>query len=136
MSRSLLVYDGRARWLRAVADAVTRCSDVTPVPWESDAIQAFLRAQFDSRPFAFMLIDDDTVHVGSETVERVLRRRGVSAPVSGLFGRVYPFAAGPLGRLFHGREPADLDGSFPLTEGARAHIDPLRSARTIPVDAE
>jgi hypothetical protein len=136
MTRSLLVYDGRTRWLRTLADAVTRCSDVTPVPWESDAIQAFLGAQFGSHPFAFMLIDDDTVHVGSETVERVLRRRGLSAPVSGLFGRAYPLAAGPIGRLFHGREPSDLDGSFPLTEDARAHVDPLRHARTIPVDTE
>jgi hypothetical protein len=136
MSRPLLVYDGRTRWLRAVADTVTRCSDVTPVPWESDAIQAFLRAQFGSCPFAFMLIDDDTVHVGSETVERVLRRRGVGASVSRLFGRAYPLAAGPVGRLFHGREPADIDGSFRLTEEAKAHIDPLRYARTIPVDTE
>jgi hypothetical protein len=134
MSRAILVYDGGNRWFRAVADAFGRCTDdLVAVPWQSDAVQAFLEAQFGSRPFAFILVDGDRVHVGSETVERVLRKRGFGG-VSRLCKAMYPVAGPPFGRLVHGREPADIDGSFALAPEARDHIDPLRRYRTIPVE--
>jgi hypothetical protein len=136
MVRSILVYDGSNRWFRAVADSFTRCSDdVVAIAWQSDAVQAFLQAQFDARPFAFILVDGDEVHVGSETVETVLEKGGVATGVSRLFKRLYPVAADPFGRLVHGQKPASIDGTFRLTEEARAHIDPLRRYRTIPVES-
>jgi hypothetical protein len=135
MARSILVYDGSNRWFRAVADTFSRCSDdIVTVPWQSDAVQSFLEAQFGARPFAFILVDGGEVHVGSETVETVLRKRGVTRGVSRLFKRLYPVAGPPFGRLVHGREPASLDGTFSLDDDAREHIDPLRHYRTIPVD--
>jgi hypothetical protein len=136
MSRSILVYDGRTRWFRLAAEAFSRCADdIVAVPWESEAVQSFLEAQFGDRPFAFILIEGDRVHVGSETVEAVLRRRGVTTAVSRFFKRVYPVAGPPFGRLVHNQEPADLDGTFPLADGAREHIDPLRRYQTIPVES-
>jgi hypothetical protein len=135
MHRALLVYDGSRRPFRAVADAVAATADgLRPVPWESAPIQAFLEAQFDGRPFAFVLIEGDRVHVGSETLFRVLRRRGVAAPVARAVKRLYPVAAGPFGRVVHGQAPADIDGTFPLADAARAHVDPLRRAYDVPVE--
>ena len=137
MSRSLLVYDGSTPWLRAAANQLTcGVEGLEAVPWQADAIQSFLEAQFGGRPFVFMLVDGDGVHVGSETVERVLRRRGVNAGVARALARMYPTAAKPVGRAIHGREPADIDGTFELTREARAVVDPLRTARTIPVSTE
>lgn len=137
MHRALLVYDGSHRLFRAAADAVAaRADGLRPVPWESAPIQAFLDAQFGGRPFAFVLIEGDRVHVGSETVFRVLRRRGVAAPIARSLQRLYPVAAGPFGRVVHGRAPADVDGTFPLADAARAHVDPLRQAYDVPVEEE
>ena len=137
MVRSILVYDGSNRWFRAVADSFTRCSDdVVAIAWQSDAVQAFLQAQFDARPFAFILVDGDEVHVGSETVETVLEKGGVATGVSRLFKRLYPVAADPFGRLVHGQEPDDLHGAFPLDAAASDHLAPLRESVEIPVEPE
>lgn len=53
-----------------------------------------------------------------------------------LLKRMYPAAAAPMGRLIHGREPADIHGTFSLDSTARTHIEPLRRATQIPVDEE
>ncbi|WP_318569638.1 hypothetical protein [Salinigranum marinum] len=135
MTRSLLVYDGSNALFRTAAEAATRySSDVLTVPWQTAEIQAFLDAQFGSRPFAFVLVEGDSVHVGGDTVERLLRRRGISGPVVRFLTRAYPTVAAPFGRAVHGREPADIHGTFPLDDDARAHLDPLRRGYTIPVE--
>jgi len=135
VTRSLLVYDGSNALFRTAAEAATRCSsDLIAVPWQTDEIQAFLAAQFGSRPFAFVLVEGDSVHVGGDTVERLLRRRGVSTAVVRLLTGTYQTVADPFGRAVHGREPADIHGTFPLDDDARAHVDPLRRGYTIPVE--
>lgn len=132
MSRPLLVYDGRHPLFRRAVAAFTRGTDLRPVPWKSPAVQRFLAAQFDEPPFAFCLVEDGVVHVGSETVERALARH-VDGPLPGLLADAYPATAAPLGRLIHGREPSPLDGTFDLRPEASAHLDPLRRSGSIPV---
>ena len=137
MTQSLLVYDGSTDLFRRAAETVTRCgTDITPVPWESESIQAFLRAQFDDPPFAFILIEGESVHVGEAAVKEALEGLDVASPVARLAEQVYPTAAGPFGRLVHGQAPADVHGTFPLTEAAKTHIEPLRRVHTIPVEPE
>jgi hypothetical protein len=106
------------------------------VPWDAREIQAFLDAQFGSRPFAFVLIEEDTVHVGEETVARLLRSRGVPESLTRALTRAYPVVAAPFGRVVHGRAPADIHGTFPLDDDARTQVEPLRRGYTIPVEAE
>ncbi|GCF13487.1 hypothetical protein Harman_14220 [Haloarcula mannanilytica] len=137
MTQSLLVYDGSTDLFRRAAETVTRCAtDITPVPWESDAIQAFLRAQFDDPPFAFILIQGESVHVGETAVKEALDGLNVADPIARLVKQLYPTAAAPFGRVVHGQVPADIHGTFPLDEQAKAHIEPLRRVHTIPVEAE
>ncbi len=134
MSRPLLVYDGSRPAFRSAAALFTRRTDLRPVQWGSPAVQSFLVAQFDDRPFVFCLVERDTVHVGRESVEHTLRARGAPESVVRALGRVYPEVAGPFGRVLHGREPADIAGSFPLTETAREALAPLRESHRIPVE--
>lgn len=137
MTRSLLVYDGSRELFRAVADALASRSDhLEPVPWSQETVQRFLEAQFGHQPFAFILIEGDSIHVGAETVERVLRDQGLPESVTGLVKRAYPAVADPFGRAVHGQEPADIDGTFPLEDEARPYVETLRQRHTIPVDAE
>ncbi|MEF8786116.1 MAG: hypothetical protein V5A45_09305 [Haloarculaceae archaeon] len=137
MTQSLLIYDGSNSVFRSAADAVSRrLSGVKLVPWQSGAVQRFLDAQFDDRPFAFILIDGDSVHVGADTVERVLEKQQVNRAVVDFVTRTYPSAAGPFGRVVHGAEPADLHDTFALTAAAREHLDPLRQSYDIPVETE
>ncbi|MFC7177152.1 hypothetical protein [Halosegnis marinus] len=132
---SVLIYDGRRRLFRAVARAVgSRLDSVRVVGWQTDAAQRFLDAQFDARPFAFLLVDDEEVHAGGRTLARLLRDHGAGDRLAARVERLYGRAAGPMGRLLHGQEPADLDGSFRLTEEARGLLPRLRGQGTaIPV---
>ncbi|QHS18214.1 hypothetical protein GWK26_14220 [haloarchaeon 3A1-DGR] len=135
MKQSLLVYDGSNPLFRVAVTAATRRSDdVVAVRWDSDPIQAFLEAQFDGRPFAFMLIEDDSVHVGAETVGRVLGRLGLADSLVDGLKRSYAAWGASVGRLIHGRTVADLDGTFPLSAAAAAHLTDLRQVREIPVE--
>jgi hypothetical protein len=137
VTQSLLVYDGSTDLFRRAAETVTRCAaDITPVPWESAPIQAFLQAQFDETPFAFILIAGDSVHVGETAVKEALESLDVAPSVARLAEQLYPSAAEPFGRVVHGQAPADLHGTFPLDEQAKAHIESLRRVHTIPVEPE
>lgn len=133
--RALLIYDGQSPVFRRAMAAFTRGTDLRPVPWESRPVQRFLEAQFGGQPFAFLLVEDDVVHAGSETVTRALRRR-FDGDLPDRLAAVYPRMAEPFGRLFHGRAPADLDGTFDLKPEAVARLDPLRREGTIPVTDE
>ena len=137
MSRSLLVYDDSTEWLRAAADLVASAAeDVRPVPWNADAVQAFLDAQFDDRPFALVLVEADTVYVGKAAVERLLQQYGVDGELARVLKRLYPPFSAPFGRLVHGQEPDDLHGAFPLDAAASDHLAPLRESVEIPVEPE
>lgn len=136
MTRSILVYDDSTEWLRAAADLVASAEDAKAVPWETPAVQSFLDAQFDDRPFALCLIEADEVHVGKAAVERLLEQHGFDEELAQLLTRAYPPFSAPFGRLVHGREPADLHGTFPLAEDAAAELAPLRERYEIPVEPE
>lgn len=134
MKQSLLVYDGSNSVFRAAAEAATRRSDgVVAVRWDARPVQAFLEAQFDSRPFAFILVEGESVHVGKETVGRILSRMGLADPLVAGLKRAYATGGAPFGRLIHGRTVADLDGTFPLSAEAASHLADLRQVREIPV---
>ncbi|WP_299263662.1 hypothetical protein [Halorientalis sp.] len=136
MKQSLLIYDGSNSLFRAAAEATTRRLDeVVAVRWSAEPVQAFLEAQFDDRPFAFILVEGDSVHVGEATVGRVLGLIGLAdALVDGL-KRAYAVGGAPVGRLVHGRTVADLDGTFPLSAAAATHLADLRQVREVPVEA-
>ncbi|WP_299233066.1 hypothetical protein [Natronomonas sp.] len=129
MSDSFLIYDGRNRLFRAVARRVERFSGtVRLVPWRAAPARRFFEAQFGDHVFAFALIDPDAdaVHVGTRTVRRLLRDRGVPEVVVAGAERAYAAAGDRFGRLVHGRAPADIDGTFPIADAARPHLGSLR----------
>lgn len=135
MSRPLLVYDGSSEPLRAAARAFERGSDdFRVVRWESEPIQAFLAAQFDDPPFALLVVEGDSVHVGDAAVQRIFEREGVPDALAAPIAAAYPAVAGPFGRLVHGRAPADRHETVPLTDAAREHLRPLRESHDIPVE--
>ena len=134
VQKSLLIYDGSNPLFRAAMEAATHRSDeVVAVRWDAEPIQAFLDAQFDDRPFAFIFVEGDSVHVGEETVGRILGRLGVADTLVEGLKQAYVVGSEPFGRLVHGRTVADLDGTFPLSAAAAAHLADLRRVRTIPV---
>ena len=130
MSQLLLIYDGKNRGFQRLARWVAGRSDgLTLVPWRADGARRFLTEQFGDHLFAFVMVDVDAgvVHAGSETVGLLLRKWGAPAAVAALAERAYAVVGDPLGRLLHGRRPADIDGSFPLTEAARPHVELLQA---------
>jgi len=134
MQDSLLVYDASRSVFRRVAARFTAGTTLRPIPWEAPPVQTFLTAQFGGRPFAFLLVEGDRVHAGEEAVVRVLRSRGLPPGLAEAVGGLYPTLASPVGRLLHGRVPADIDGSFALTDEAREALAPVRDLNRIPVE--
>jgi len=129
MSDSFLVYDGRNRLYRAAAKQVARLSgEIRLVPWRSESTRQFIEAQFGDHLFVFMLIepDADVVHAGRETVHRLLCDRGVPRDFVNAAERTYGALSDSVGRVIHGQAPADVNGTFPLAEDARPHLESLR----------
>lgn len=129
MADSFLVYDGRNRLFRRGARGVARrSSGLRLVPWEAEGTRRFFEAQFGEHLFAFVLIEPDAglVHAGGETVRRLLTDRGIPPRLAGAAERTYGALADPFGRVVHGQVPADLEGSFPIAEAARPHVEALR----------
>lgn len=123
------MYDGQTKPFRILARWLTSQSTrLTLVPWRATETQKFLTKQFGDHLFAFVLVDVDenVVHAGSETVSSLLRTRGVPEPIVMSAKRAYLTTADPFGQVVHGRRPADIDGSFPLTEEARPHAEALQ----------
>ena len=134
VKKSLLVYDGsNALFRTAAAAATSRSDELAAVRWGSEPVQAFLDAQFDARPFAFIFVEGDSVHVGTETVGRLLGRLGVADPVVDGLKRAYAVGGDPFGRVVHGRTVANIDGTFPLSPEAATHLEDLRQVHEIPV---
>lgn len=130
MSQSLLIYDGGTRLFRRLARWVAGRSDgLTLVPWRADGVRRFLTEQFGDHLFAFVMVDVEAgvVHAGGETVGRLLRRWGAPETAAALAERTYAAVGDPLGQVLHGRRPADVDGSFPLAETARPHVETLQA---------
>jgi hypothetical protein len=137
VKKSLLVYDGSNSLFRAAARAVTRRSDeVVAVRWGSEPVQALLDAQFDARPFAFILVEGDSVHVGTETVGQLVSRMGLPDSLADGLKRAYAVGGGPFSRVVHGRTVADIDGTFPLSPEAAAHLADLRQVRVVSADGD
>jgi len=133
--RSLLVYDGSNPLFRAAAEAATgRSADLSAVRWDAEPVQAFLEAQFDDRPFAFIVVDGDSVHVGEAAVEWLAERSAVAAPVVAALKAAYATGGAAVGRLLHGRAVADLSGTFELSAEAAPYLRSLRVVREIPVE--
>lgn len=129
MSDSFLVYDGRNRLFQAAAKQVARLSgNLRLVPWRSKSTRAFIEAQFGDHLFVFVLIDPETdeVHAGGRAVRRLLCDRGVPRRLVGAAQRTYEAVGDPFGQVVHGQAPADVDGTFPLAEDARPHLESLR----------
>ncbi|MFB6205951.1 MAG: hypothetical protein ABEJ05_05425 [Haloglomus sp.] len=129
MSDSLLVYDGGNGLFRSGARQLSRLSDgLLLVPWRAEDTRRFLEAQFGDHLFAFVLIDPDAglVHAGGETVRRLLWERGAPRAVAVAAERTYSAVGDPFGRAVHGREPADIDGTFDIVDSARPHLDSLK----------
>lgn len=128
---SVLIYDGRNAAFRSVVDVFTyRMEDVVSVPLESDLAQRFLEAQFGGRPFVFVFVEGDSVHVGDAAVRRTLTARGIDASVARSFERLYSKFGDSFGRIVHGEAPAEINGTFTVHPDARRHLESIRCRQT------
>ncbi|MFN4218746.1 MAG: DCC1-like thiol-disulfide oxidoreductase family protein [Candidatus Bipolaricaulia bacterium] len=77
MATKLLIYDGACGYCRGFARLVRvldRRKRFALLPYESDAAQELLRAQFgENVGFAMFLFDEDSVSWGREAAQRIVR---------------------------------------------------------------
>ena len=125
---SVLVYDGECPFCSAAASALRRLPDVGAIPWENDAAQAFLRAQFGTVPFALVLADHDQcrVYFGREAACELCERAGLPVLIADIVGDNYESLADAV-RTITGVDPESdpYHGTGPLSDGARDRFDRL-----------
>lgn len=126
--RRVLVFDGDCPFCSAAASAMRRLDDVGAVPWEDEAAQRFLEAQFDDTPFVLAFVDGvaGRVWVGREAARELCERAGVPVLVQDLVGDNYETLADAI-RTVSGLErgPDEYHGDYPLSADATAVFDEL-----------
>ena len=128
---SVLVYDGDCPFCSAASSALRRTRGVGIVPWEDEAAQRFLAAQFEDAPFALVFVNGSAgqVYVGREAARELCERAGLPVLVSDLVGENYESIADAV-RTVSGLddEPDPYHGSFPLADAAVGRFEGLVAA--------
>ncbi|MFB6103061.1 MAG: DUF393 domain-containing protein [Haloplanus sp.] len=88
---AVLIYDGDCPFCSAASSALRRLDGVGVVPWEDEAAQSFLEAQFGEVPFALVFVDprEETVYVGREAASELCDRAGLPVLVRDIVGDNY-----------------------------------------------
>lgn len=130
--RSVLIYDGECAYCSAAATALRRLPTTGVVPWEHEAAQAFLEAQFGEPPFAMFLVDleDGTVAAGRSAARELSERAGVPMLVADLLGDNYERLADAIQRSIGGRSPDPYHDTFPIGDDALPLADRLADVAT------
>jgi predicted DCC family thiol-disulfide oxidoreductase YuxK len=136
----VLIYDGDCPFCSVAASAIRRVEDVAAVPWENDAAQRFLAAQFGETPFALALADagEETVYLGRSAARELAERAGMPALVRNLVDGNYESLADAVQTVSGSDQEVDLyHGTTAFTEAAReAHPALADTARGEPATVE
>jgi hypothetical protein len=125
---SVLIYDGDCAYCSAASKALRRLGDVEPVPWEEEAAQRFLRAQFGEEPFAMFLVDSEreVVYAGRSAAGELAERAGAPSLAGDLVSSEYDGISKVVGLASRRqREPADYHGTYDLRERATEEAEAL-----------
>lgn len=137
---SVLIYDGDCVYCSGAAKALRRLGDVGSVPWENEAAQEFLDAQFGETPFAMFLIDldEEIIYAGRKAAGELADRAGMPSLASDLVSSEYGTISKVIGIASRReREPADYHGLYDLRDRARGPAGELaEEARETTVSAD
>jgi len=126
--RAVLIYDGDCPFCSAASSALRRLEAVGVVPWQDEAAQTFLDAQFGDAPFALVFVDpnEGTVYVGREAARELSDRAGLPALVQDLVGDNYESIADAI-RTVTGtdRSVEAYHDTLPLADAARERYPAL-----------
>nr|WP_223301806.1 DCC1-like thiol-disulfide oxidoreductase family protein [Haladaptatus sp. R4] len=97
---AILVFDGDCPFCSAAASVLRRVRGVGAIPWDAEAAQSFLEAQFDATPFALVFADNEEgrVYVGREAARELCERAGVPVLIRDVVGDNYESIATPSER--------------------------------------
>lgn len=134
---AVLVFDGDCPFCSAAASALRRVRGVGAIPWDTEAAQSFLEAQFDATPFALVFADDEEgrVYVGREAARELCERAGVPTLIRDVVGDNYESIADAI-RTMSGMDgnPDPYHGVYPMADDARERFDVLATnADSMPI---
>ncbi|MCO8247048.1 MULTISPECIES: DUF393 domain-containing protein [unclassified Haladaptatus] len=134
---AVLVFDGDCPFCSAAASALRRVRGVGAIPWDAEAAQSFLEAQFDAIPFALVFADSEEgrVYVGREAARELCERAGVPVLIRDVVGDNYESIADAI-RTVTGvdGDPDPYHGVYPMAVDARERFDALAaSADSMPI---
>ena len=129
-TRSVLIFDGDCPFCSAAATALRQLDDAGAIPWNDEAAQRFLEAQFGETPFVLAFVDADAerVWVGREAARELCERAGLPVLVGDVVGDNYESIADAVRRVTGvDGEPDPYHGAFSLAADAATRFDALAS---------
>ena len=127
----VLIFDAECPYCTVAASTLRTIDDLQLIGWDTPAAQRFLRAQFETVPFAMALVEpvDARVYVGRTAAARLARRAGSPALVGTLVRTQYDRIADAVGRLSGRTRAVDaISGQHELTAAAEASLEELLTA--------
>ena len=130
---SVLIYDGECPYCSIAARALQQTEDIGAISWYDDSVAPFLRAQYDSEPFAMVLVDSERerVYAGRSAAEELADRAGLPGIVGSLVRDNYETIASVVGLASgRGRDPDEYHAVSRLTAAASDRYEALAAAAT------
>lgn len=127
MERTFVVYDKRFGFYGNIADVVSnKIGDNTIfIQWENPVIQNIITDRFGYPAFVFIVIDDNVMYVGREGIDKFSDIADIPDRSSVIISKIYDNFSSSIGRIIHGREPADIHDKFEITSEEKEKLQTL-----------
>ncbi len=136
---AVMIFDGECPFCSAAATALRRLDTVGVVPWEDEAAQSFLDAQFGEVPFLLALVDpaEDTIYLGRTAARELCERAGLPEIVGSLVRDNYETVADAVQRTATSEATLDrYHGTVSISEPATDHLESLFGQATGAIPGE
>lgn len=134
MYDALVIYDAECSYHEKISSAFESADALKTVDINDESVQEFLDTQFNWQPYAFIVIDGDTVYVGEHATEQLVTRLGVPGPVTQLAqSRASPVSS-VVSTLVRKKDTDPVHGEFPLQPDARDYVESVMEGTSVSIN--
>lgn len=127
MERTFVVYDKRFGFYGDIAGVVSDKigDDTVLVEWKNPVIQDIITDRFGYPAFVFIVIQDNKMYIGEVGIDKFSDIADIPDGPSVIINKIYDNFADPIGRVIHGRKPADIHDTFEVTSEEKEKLQSL-----------
>lgn len=134
MYDALVIYDAECSYHDQLSSAFESADALKTVDINSSAVQEFLDTQFNWQPYAFMVVDGDTVYVGEYATEHLVTRLGVPGAVTQLAQSQASPVSTVVSTLVRRKDTDPIHGEFPLQPEANDYVESVTTGTSVQIN--